>query len=81
LLCWLLLLLSKTAAGSVAGGMVVEDEEVAEVEGDTSLVSGSIGKGDIELLGPLVGVASMSDVTCAVIGPAHKRSSSRRNVK
>jgi fructose-specific component phosphotransferase system IIB-like protein len=77
LLCWLLLLLSKTAAGSVAGGMVVEDEEVAEV----ALVSGSIGKGDIELLGRLVGVASMSDVTCAVIGPAHKRSSSRRNVK
>ncbi len=57
--------------------MVVEDEEVAEV----ALVSGSIGKGDIELLGRLVGVASMSDVTCAVIGPAHKRSSSRRNVK
>jgi len=77
LLCWLLLLLSKTAAGSVAGGMVVEDEEVAEV----ALVSGSIGKGDIELLGRLVGVASMSDVTCAVIGPAHKRSSSRRNFK
>jgi len=77
LLCWLLLLLSKIAAGSVAGGMVVEDEEVAEV----ALVSGSIGKGDIELLGRLVGVASMSDVTCAVIGPAHKRSSSRRNVK
>ncbi len=78
MLCWLLLLLlSKTAAGSVAGGMVVEDEEVAEV----ALVSGSIGKGDIELLGRLVGVASMSDVTCAVIGPAHKRSSSRRNVK
>ncbi len=77
MLCWLLLLLSKIAAGSVAGGMVVEDEEVAEV----ALVSGSIGKGDIELLGRLVGVASMSDVTCAVIGPAHKRSSSRRNVK
>lgn len=61
--------------------MIAEDEEVAEVEGDTSLISGSIGKGDIELLDSPVGVASMSDVTCAAIGPAHKRSSRRRNVK
>lgn len=83
LLCWLLLslLVSEIETESVADGMGMVDEGVVEVGGDRSPASGKAGVGLRRPVDPLVRVASMSDVTCAVTCPAHRTRSDKINVK